>query len=138
MVWIRILELILLQRSFTPVSVLSERFAAAATYHFYQLLPSLSALRDFIFHKACKGELHGKCAEWAEALASADYIDIDYDAISQVVTTKLYRSRSSEGDQWNEQIGKDDGSKTEVGVLSPTLSTDPEKLTVGGFLVVVG
>ena len=81
----------------------------------------------------------GSCKARANTLILADYVDIDYDTISQsLVISAFWHSESASG-RWDEQIDNRGGSvKVEVGVLAIEKATQPEELSLGGFLVVLG
>ena len=123
-----------LQSSFTPINVLSERFATSATYHFHQSLPSLDAFHKYIVNTICKGDGAEPCAQKAESLKSADSLDIDFDSISQTLKVRVFRGSMT----WHEEIGRRGAIKIEVGILAPQTSAEMEKQSLEGFLMVLG
>ena len=117
--------------------MISERFASSAAYQYYEVLPSLKDFVTYIQQKLCAQ--HNSCQAKADALNNADYVDIDYDTISQSLVLNAFRHTSSGSPTWNEQISIQDGSaKVEVGVLANEKPTKPEELSLGGFLAVLG
>ncbi|KAL2036992.1 hypothetical protein N7G274_010277 [Stereocaulon virgatum] len=123
--------------TFTGLPVLSERFASSAAYQYYELLPSLKELVTYIQQKVCADNV--LCKGRADALNQAEYVDIDYDTISQsLVISAFWHSNATTG-SWDEQIDNQGGSvKIEVGVLANEKATRPEELSLGGFLAVLG
>ena len=84
-----------------------------------------------------------KIAEWVQKMtkvdASASYIDIDYDAISQAVIVTVFWPNAPSGRGWIEQFTAPENESTvEIGVLSHEPNTDPEDIQFGGFLTVLG
>lgn len=61
---------------------------------------------------------------------------MDFDAISQVLAVKSFQPSSPEK-LWNDEI-KAEGAKVEVGVLANEQATEPETLSLGGFLTILG
>jgi hypothetical protein len=96
---------------------------------------------DYIEQVICP-KFGGKtCLDRAAKVATADYIDIDFDTISQALVITTFHSAPSGAEAWNEQIGNEGGNiQVEVGVLASMLSIDPEpeSLSLGGFLTVIG
>lgn len=126
------------QISFTTPPILSERFASTSSYQFYSILPSLSELVTYIQQKLCQSD--AECQNRATSILSADYLDIDYDSISHALTVSAYWSKSPRGDGWTTEIKKGElgMEKIEVGLLSSEPATEPEELSVGGLLAVIG
>ena len=118
--------------------MLSERFANSASHQYHHLLPSLNELSTYLEQKICPPG-GTQCLSRAGAIASADYLDIDYDSISQALVIKTYRNQSpTVGGTWNEEIKAIDDTKLEIGVLAPEQATEAEELKMGGFLIVIG
>ena len=67
-------------------------------------------------------------------------MDIDYDSISYALTITAYWSQSPKAGGWTEDIYKDEKGthKVEVGILALEGPLEPEELSAGGFLAVVG
>ena len=79
------------------------------------------------------------CAGRAALLRSATYLDVDFDAISQSLVLTAFYSSSPDFDGWTEKISRlDYSAKVEVGVLAPESPQQPEELSLGGFLLVLG
>lgn len=91
----------------------------------------------YIQQKVCAD--NGLCKGRADALNLADYVDIDYDTISQsFVISAFWHSEATTG-SWDEHIDNQGGSvKVEVGVLANEKATRPEEVSLGGFLAVLG
>ncbi|MCJ1448294.1 MAG: protease B nonderepressible form [Stictis urceolatum] len=124
--------------SFTSVPVLSERFASSASQVFYQSLDVPVHLLAYVTQKICK--THGEpCLSRAAALAAADYIDMDYDAISQALVVRTFRQMRAQRPAWNVTIEAIKDSRLEVGILSSEkpAEPDPETLKMSGFLTVI-
>lgn len=70
---------------------------------------------------------------------SANYLDIDYDTISQsLVLSAFWHSPPLTG-AWDERIDNSQPSgKVEVGVLANEKPAQPAELSLGGFLAVLG
>ena len=75
-------------------------------------------------------------------MAHADHLDIDYDAVSQTLTMSAYfegavndlGEKQPEG--WDESIsGYAASVPTEIGVLNIQKATQPEEVSLGGFLI---
>ncbi|KAF2719853.1 PIG-X-domain-containing protein [Polychaeton citri CBS 116435] len=124
--------------SFSRPSVLSERFASSATYQLHQELKNLKSVVEFVEKNVCK-EAAG-CSEIAAQFDAANYADIDYDAISHALTITAFwtndipsiQSATKEIKKWHP------GGKVEVGILSPQKADEPEELSLGGYLTVLG
>ena len=101
-------------------------------------MPSLRDFSTYLNEKICASK-DPRCLQRAEAVASADYLDIDYDSISQSLVLKSYRHRSFQAEgQWHGEIKAIGDAKLEIGVLAPEVATEQEQLKLGGFLAVVG
>ncbi len=117
--------------------MLSGRFASSSASQYHELLPSLKDLVTYIQQKICAND--ASCKASAEALRSVDYLDVDYDTISQSFTMSAFWHTSPNSRTWNEKVDNRGGSmKVEVGVLSKEKATHPEELSLGGFLAVIG
>ena len=130
-----------LQKALTRPSITSERFASSASLQYHESLPDLNNLVVYVKEKLCpKGET--SCQKDALRLAHADHLDIDYDAVSQTLTISAYfegavsdlGEKQREG--WDESIGDYAASvPTEIGILSMQQATQPDEVSLGGFLV---
>lgn len=131
-------ELTRLQESFTGLPTVSERFASSAAFQYHQPVPSLAELISYIQQKTCSAS-DPTCYARVATLSSADYLDIDYDAISQSLVLSIFRHVSPDSGTWDETLQKVAGSANiEVGVLANEKPTEPEHLSLGGFLTVIG
>ncbi|MCJ1405397.1 protease B nonderepressible form [Xylographa trunciseda] len=75
----------------------------------------------------------------ADSLGEANYVDIDFDTISQALIISAYRHEPLDQVGWTEQFDNFGGAvKVEVGVLANEEPTEPEELSLGGFLTIVG
>lgn len=78
-------------------------------------------------------------------LAYADSIDIDFDAVSNSLSLSAYFQEPVVSDSldhrrtWNERIENyGEHTATEIGILQSERSTEPQELSLGGKLIVVG
>ncbi|MCJ1388379.1 protease B nonderepressible form [Xylographa bjoerkii] len=75
----------------------------------------------------------------ADSLSSADYVDMDFDAISQALSISTFRGEPPNQIGWTERFNNSGGAiKVEVGILATEKPTEPEELSLGGFLTIVG
>lgn len=129
------------QISFTTPPILSQRFASTSALQFHSLLPSLADSVTYIQHVICHRD-DTDCQSHASSLLSADSVDIDYDSISHSLTFSAFWSKPPEGkDGWTEDIRKHNkgtNEKVEVGLLAAQKAVEPEELSMGGFLTVIG
>ena len=117
--------------------MISERFSSSAAYQYWELLPSLEGLVTYIQQKVCGQD--GLCKAKANALNHADYLDVNYDTISQSLVLNAFWHTNPYSDAWEEKISIRQGStKVEVGVLANEKPTQPEELSLGGFLTILG
>ena len=117
---------------------MSERFTASAAFQYYQFISSLDNLIVYVEQKICPGR-GDVCYAYAKSLASANYVDIDFDTISQALIISGFRHAPHDPLGWDEQISNFDGStRVEVGVLANEKPTEPEELSLGGFLSILG
>jgi hypothetical protein len=66
-------------------------------------------------------------------------VDLDFDTISQALTLSAFHHRSTNSDQWSGKLSSSGKSaRVEVGVLANEKPLEPEELSLGGFLTVVG
>ena len=74
----------------------------------------------------------------ATSLESADYLDIDFDTISQALDLNVFHGSPPKLSGWTEKISKPNlFAKVEVGILAPASPNQPEELSLGGFLTVL-
>ena len=79
------------------------------------------------------------CKSKAEILEYADYLDFDYDAISQTVVLSAFWHGNQSSGTWDESIDNRGGSdQAEIGVLTTEKPKNLEEVSLGGFLVVLG
>jgi hypothetical protein len=126
------------KEAFTTVPVLSERFTNTPSHQYHQNLANLSEFSTYAREKLCASK-DPQCLAKAAILDSADYLDIDYDSISQALVIKAYRHQSPGSDlAWTEELQQIGDSKTEIGILAPDIASDLESIKMGGYLVVLG
>ena len=83
--------------------------------------------------------LENACYTKVADLNSVDYLDIDFDTISHALTINAFRHGAPDLGLWSEKVDNHGRqSKVEVGVLANEKPTEPEELSLGGFLTVVG
>ena len=126
------------EEAYITSSVISQRFASSAAYQHNEHLSSVEDLVTYIQQKVCLGNF--ECIAEVERVRHADYLDFDYDAITQSVLLSAFWVRSpGTEERWNERIGRRKTSdRVEVGVFSQEKSTQPEEISLGGYLAVVG
>jgi hypothetical protein len=127
------------EKSFTSTSVISERFASSSSHSYYQRLAFPRHLLAYLTHKICKQ--HGEpCTTRVAGLESADYLDIDYDTISQALVIRSFHQLRPGRSPLNEVLRPIGDTRLEVGILSSEKATEsePETLKMGGFLTVIG
>lgn len=114
--------------------MLSERFSMASTSQYYASLPEISRILKSIENSFCASKT-GTCRDVIDALTSTDYLDIDYDTITQaLVVTAGWSSISND-----QGVTRREGDGTvEIGVLMHEPNPDPEDIQFGGFLTVLG
>lgn len=72
-------------------------------------------------------------------MKSADFLDVDFDTISQALALVSFQHRQPDSGSWNEQISNHGGiTRVEVGVLANETPRELEELTLGGFLTILG
>lgn len=124
--------------TFIHLPVASKRFASSAAFQHYQTLPSLTDLATYLHQRICPEE-DESCRRRAASLKSADYLDIDYDTLSQSLVLSAFWHSPPLTEAWNERIDKSKASdKVEIGVLASEKPAQPEELSLAGFLAVVG
>lgn len=116
-----------------------EASSSEPSLQFHEALSSPNNLVTYIQQKICP-ESHSRCQEHAASLLSADSLDIDYDSSSHSLVVSGYWSKSPDENGWTEDIRRDGTGfeKVEVGLLALEKANDPQELSVGGFLGVVG
>ncbi|KKZ65200.1 hypothetical protein EMCG_08960 [[Emmonsia] crescens] len=131
------------ETSFISPPIQSRRFISNPPLQFHQLLPSLDEFVTYIQQKICPQQGYkdiDSCQSQVTSLLSADSLDIDFDNISHTLTAAGYWSKSPQKNGWTETIRKHEEStdKVEVGILAMERARQPEELSMGGFLAVVG
>lgn len=92
----------------------------------------------YIQQKICS-QAGSACYTEANALQYDDYLDIDYDAISQSLVLGVFQHQHPHRILWNGTLPRIPGdAKVEVGVLAYEKPTKPEEISLGGFLTVIG
>ena len=98
----------------------------------------MTDLATYLQHKVCP-ETDESCRLRAASLNSTDYLDVDYDAISQSLVLSAFWHSPPQAGVWDERITNSQAStKVEVGVLANEKPTEPEELSLAGFLAIVG
>ncbi len=114
------------------------RFGSPSALHCYDLVPSLKDFILYIAQSICP-ESNVQCLRRADHLQEVDYLDIDYDAVSQSLTLTAFHQAAPVSRSWSEELTPYNYStRTEVGVLSAQKATDPEELALEGILLVLG
>lgn len=104
----------------------------------YYQISDIDGVIIYIQHKLCDPE-DVKCQFRALDLATAEYVDIDYDSISHALTIKAFWTKSSvEDGLWREKHQKGANDTIEIGVLMNEKPDEPEELRYSGWLTVVG
>ncbi|KAK8167255.1 PIG-X [Phyllosticta citribraziliensis] len=123
--------------TFITPPILAERFSMSASSQYHSLLPSLESLVTYIQQKLCAS--NASCETKAASLLSADYVDIDFDAISHALVFNAFWSAGpEEGGYWNEEISRGQAGSVEVGILNNEVPIESEELSLAGFLTVLG
>jgi hypothetical protein len=120
------------QQSFTNLPI--ERFSLSAATQYYQPLERLDDFVEYAKHKLCYNS-GPDCQEQVSSLLSASSVDIDFDTISHALTVTAFWPPQARAFNISNTGPKD---RLEVGVLSVESPKEPEELTLGGFLTVVG
>ncbi|KAG9247044.1 PIG-X [Calycina marina] len=120
------------ERSFTPLP--NERFSLSAASQYYTPLPALSSLITYATHRLCSSKLQ-KCISRMQSFSHASTLDVDFDTISHALTITAFWAASIQSFHIGGMTHRD---RLEVGVLSINQATEPEELSLGGFLTVVG
>ena len=117
---------------------MSQRFTSSAAYQYFHPLHSLIDLSIYIQQKLCS-QLRERCFDTAASIKYADYVDMDFDAISQVFTLSIFHHKPPNSDSWHSRISNRGGQNTvEVGVLTNEPTKEIVEQSLGGFLTVVG
>lgn len=124
--------------SFSSPSILSGRFSSASTYQYYSPLPKIIHFQLFLARAICK-ETTEQCIYEAASLLYSSYIDIDYDALSHVVTlTAFWRAGIQPGAAITASRIWKTGNSLEVGILQNEEPDEPEEMKLGGYITEVG
>lgn len=135
---------------FSKPQILSGRFAQMSTWQWFQAAPLRDGAGRWILSKVCDGagpEDDAKsCRGKLDAISSASHIDMDFDAISHALTVTAVWSPFGAG--VNTSDLQQNGARTirrtrqddrvEIGTLQVEQSDEPEELSLGGFLTVIG
>lgn len=101
-------------------------------------MPTLKDLITYIQLKICPPH-DEECLDKASSLSAVDYLDIDYEAISQSLVLSAFRHEPPYPGTWTAKFQKSgESAKIEVGVLASEKSAEPEELSLGGFLTTIG
>ena len=138
-----------LAASFSQPDILSTRFSSSASTQFYTILPSLHQLVAKLQATVCRPS-DTICTHSIALLNLANYLDIDFDSISQTVTLSPYWSKPPETllnpvedsvtyNEWALQIDSSPNDKIEVGVLkSSETPTEKPQIHMEGYIAAVG
>ncbi|KAF2152986.1 PIG-X-domain-containing protein [Myriangium duriaei CBS 260.36] len=124
------------EEAFSIPQVLAGRFRISATYQYYQQLPLVNALQDYIRSNFCSEKSPPQlCIDTIESLQQASSLDFDFDTISQsfVVSARWPPARHS---GWERQRSAND--RVEIGILNREKATEDEHISLGGYLTVLG
>jgi hypothetical protein len=136
--------------------VLSERFAATSTYQYYHKSPLLYDMGEVVLMQLFMADppFIDMPNELSQALEYANYVDMDWDTISQTfVFTAVWPPEGSQHaplvpfdpllispasllDRRFRRSRKD--QRVETGILQPEVAKETEQLSLGGFLTVLG
>ncbi|KAH8663597.1 PIG-X [Tricladium varicosporioides] len=125
------LECLSPEQSFT--SLPTERFSLSAATQYFNPLSSLNNFVTYITHKLCK-TTDSECILRVTLLSSASTVDIDFDTISHALTLTAFWPIQD----WDLNFKSTPGARLEVGILSVEQAVEPEELSLGGFLTVIG
>jgi len=130
--------LIRCKETFSTPPILSSRFTSSTSSQYHSVLPSLSDMALYIQQQVCRST-DSSCQAAATSLLTTTYLDLDFDMISHALTVTAFWHKEPNGQTWNEKIDKVGRDGTiEVGVLNREIATEPEEISLGGFLTVVG
>lgn len=111
---------------------------SAQPAQFHHNLHSIDHFVAFIRSIACD-LADVQCADSISYASLADSVAIDYDATTDTVTLSTFWSQPHSEAVWTEDIVNIGSSgRVEVGILSNERAIDPEDLSLGGYLAVVG
>ena len=98
----------------------------------------MTDLANYLDQKICR-EKDESCRLRAGSLKSADYLDIDYDTISQSLVLSAFWHAPLLKEDWDERIHNIQASvQVEIGLLANEKPNQPEELSLAGFLAVLG
>ena len=134
------------QDAFSHIPIAAERFASSASLQYYEYATSaqspfavVKSLVDYLLEKICPKEGNLLCKDHARALDAAEYIDIDYDTISQSLSLSAFFQLKAISQTWDERIEQPKRqAKTEVGVLANEKALRFQELSLGGYLITLG
>jgi hypothetical protein len=131
--------------SFSKPPILSERFASSSTFQYYHLSGVDQYIGVHLLNRLCEGELFRlhDCKNQIQELENASHIDVDFDAISHALIFIAFwnpnRPQIMPTQRDKRQIKKlGSADSIEVGVLQSEKATEPEELSMGGYLTVIG
>lgn len=105
---------------------------------YYDYIESIENITANFASKICQTK-DEYCREIAKTIATASYVDIDYDTISRAVVLTAGWPNAKDSKGWSEEITLPHKDATvEIGVLSHEPNADPEDVQFGGFLTVLG
>lgn len=117
---------------------MTSRFTTSSAFQCYEVLPSLHDFVSYIQQDVCP-RADTRCSKGANRLQRADYLDIDYDAISRNLVLTSFHHKPPDPHGWDGHIkSHSNSSNTEVGLLTNEQAITPEELSLGGYLTVIG
>ena len=133
--------------TFSRPSILSERFATSSTYQYYQYAPINSRVGEVFLRKICgtKPTALESCESQMQELARVNSIDIDFDVISHsLILSAFWPASDTDKDSLIARRAARAVQKpraqdrVEVGVLQVENATEPEEMSLGGYLTIIG
>lgn len=105
---------------------------------YHEALPSIIQLANYIKRKVCS-TANTSCHIHAASITSADYIDIDYDTISQTVVLSGFWHAAPDPKGWIESIANSKGqANIEIGILAKEKAVQESEISLGGQLITLG
>ena len=131
---------------FTRAPIAAERFSSSASLQYYDSSTTdqvssaaMSNLVDYLNERICPKEADNLCRDRARALGFAEYVDIDYDTISQSLSLRAFFQPKAISDTWDERIETPETpAKTEFGIFANEEASRSQELSLGGYLVTLG
>lgn len=129
------------QDSFTTPPLLATKYASSTSLQYHTHLSTVHNLAKYIQNNICGliSEGRTECHTQADALLTADSVDIDYDSTSHALTISGFWASPPKGG-WTDQFKKPSSAvdQLEFGLLGAEPGLEPEEIKMGGLLAVVG